>query len=114
MIDASEIATARRARLRRRALLAAGGLCCLGGPCLSGALCVRESRPVAEALQRGGPGPHGLPGCSPPIAWALAPIQREVVGKTMLYCAMSFGSIALGLALFAAALLAHRAGRRRR
>ena len=92
---------------KRRLLLALGVALMLAAPLGSGAICLRASRPVAESLERGGGGSHGLPGCSPPVAWALAPIQREVLPVTLLCLALGVGGLVLG------GVLAWRGGRKR-
>lgn len=79
----------------------------IAAPLGGGAMCVRASRPVAESLERGGGGSHGMPGCSPPLAWALAPIQREVAPITLLALALGSGGFVLG------GVLAWRGARKR-
>ncbi|MBX3131405.1 MAG: hypothetical protein KF718_32100 [Polyangiaceae bacterium] len=97
----------------RRFWLVMGALLVLGAPLGASAMCVHTSRPVARSLQRGGGTPHGMPGCSPSVAWMLAPIQREVVGWNVLYGLLGFAGFCGGIAVIVERALARGSKERR-
>ncbi len=92
----------------RRFWLVVGVLLMLGAPVGAAAMCVHTSRPVAESLQRGSGTPHGMPGCSPSVAWMLAPIQREVVGWNVLYTLFGVAGFCGGIAVVVVCVFAKR------
>jgi hypothetical protein len=87
-------------------MILAGALVLLFVPTIFGAASVHVARPRAESIMRGSGGSHGMPGCSPPVAWTLAYIAPVPI--TLLVFATLSALAGVGL-IVAGAL--HRKGR---
>jgi hypothetical protein len=92
----------------RRKILA-GTLVILFVPAISTWKSIELVRPHAESIMRGSGGSHGMPGCSPPVAWTLGYMHKAPLALLVLAGA----SVMLGLALVVSGLLDWRTQTRR-